>query len=94
VVDITCNVGRYDQRTFLIGGHPAIGAYFNATCTDVPNTVGWFAGLNQFGGNYLFYMYVDPIEAYNDGRSEVQKILDTVVFHPPTPSTQPATLSK
>jgi hypothetical protein len=77
-------VGRYDQQFFKIGSKDAIGAYFNASqCADIPDTVGWFAGLNQYGGNFLFYVYVDPIQAYNEGRGEIQKVLDTVVFRPP-----------
>src|SRR5258708_28479180 len=56
IVDISCNVGRYDQQFFKIGGKDAVGAYFNASqCADIPDTVGWFAGLNQYGGNFLFY---------------------------------------
>lgn len=88
VLDISCNVGRYDQRAFMVGGKVGVGAYYNASqCPDAPDTVGWFAGLNQFGGNYLFYVYIDPITAYNDGRGELQKILDTVVFRAPVPVT-------
>ena len=52
---------------------------------------GWFAGLNQYGGNYLFYVTIDPVEAYNDARPEVQKILDTVVFTQPGQATGAAT---
>ncbi len=84
VFDMTCNVGRYQQLTFTVGGQNAVGAYFNASqCPDTPDTVGWFAGLNQFGGNYLFYVYIDPVDAYNEGRAEVQKVLDSVQFHAP-----------
>ncbi|MEP7285750.1 MAG: hypothetical protein ABI947_08280 [Chloroflexota bacterium] len=94
VVGLMCNVGRYEQLTFTVGGQPGVGAYYNVSkCPDEPDTAGWFVGLNQFGGNYLFYTYVEPIEAYNEGRGDLQKILDTVVFHAPaaTPGGPPPT---
>jgi hypothetical protein len=87
VFDITCNTAQYGQRTFTVGGKTAIGTYFNASqCPNTPDTIGWFAVLNQFGGNYMFVMYVDPYSAYNDSRGDLQNILDTVEFHAPAAS--------
>jgi hypothetical protein len=87
VVDITCNMGHYGQRAFTVGGLPAVGEVFAASqCEGEPDTAGWFAGLNQFGGNFLFYVYFDPAPAYNSGRAEVQRILDTVTFRRPGPA--------
>jgi len=90
VLDLTCNVGHFGQRTLMIGGQQAIGEYFAASqCQGEPDTAGWFAGLRQGGGNFLFYAYIDPVQAYNQGRPEVQQILDTVVFRT-TSATRPA----
>ncbi len=90
ILDITCNVGHFGQRTLTIGAQQAIGEYFAASqCQGEPDTAGWFAGLRQPGGNFLFYAYIDPVQAYNQGRPEVQQILDTVVFHSPS-ATRPA----
>ncbi|MCC7446526.1 MAG: hypothetical protein IT324_03870 [Anaerolineae bacterium] len=90
VLDLTCNVGHFGQRTLTIGGQQAIGEYFAASqCQGEPDTAGWFAGLKQGGGTFLFYAYIDPVQAYNQGRPEVQQILDTVAFHTPS-ATRPA----
>jgi hypothetical protein len=85
IVDITCNVGNSGQRTdFSIGGQPAVGQYFSSSqCQGEPDTIGWFAGVHRFGGNFLFYMFVEPVEAYNVGRADLQMVLDTVVFKDP-----------
>ena len=90
VLDITCNVGHYNEQTFSIGGKPGIGAYYNASqCPGTPDTAGWFAGVNQFGVSYLFYVYIDPIDAYNDGRGDIQKMLDAIQFLQPTVAPAP-----
>ena len=84
VVDITCNVGTAGQRVFSLGEIEGIGTYFNINqCQGEPDTAGWFVGVSQHGRNYLFYAFIEPIEAYNDARAELQAILDTVVFEPP-----------
>jgi hypothetical protein len=81
VVEITCNVGTYEQRFFHIGNETGIGAYFNVTqCPNEPETVGWFAGVNVGSANYLFYAYIEPIQSYNEGRADLQNILNTVTF--------------
>ncbi len=94
VVDITCNVGNHSRGEFMVGGQPAYGEYFAAVqCQGEPDATGWFAGLNQYGGNFIFYVMIEPPEAYNNGRAEMQKILDTVVFRKPgeTPVGPPPT---
>jgi hypothetical protein len=87
VVDITCNVGHYGLNPRLtVGGLPAVGENFSASqCQGEPETVGWFAGVNQNGISILFYAYIEPIELYNDARGDLQKILDSVTF-PPIPT--------
>jgi hypothetical protein len=81
VVDITCNVGTSGESDFTVGGRPAVGTYFNITgCQGEPDTAGWFAGVTSEGGNLLFYAYVEPIEAYNDARGDLQTVLDSVRY--------------
>ncbi len=77
-----------------VGGIPAIGESFNAAqCQGERDTYGWFAGVNQYGTDFLFYVFIDPVQAYNGARGQVQQILDTVVFHPAAPgNSTPATL--
>jgi hypothetical protein len=92
VVDITCNVGTAGVRNFAVGGVQGVGTYFNINqCQDEPDTAGWFVGVNPFGHSYLFYIYIEPITAYNDARGDMQKLLDSVVFQQPTEVTVTAT---
>jgi hypothetical protein len=51
-------------------------------CPQLPDTRGWFVGLSAEGLNYVFYLFSDPIGAMDTGQSELQAILDTLVFHP------------
>lgn len=84
VVDITCNIGHYGQRRDLtVGKLPAIGESFTASqCADEPDAVGWFAGIRQFDVDYLFFVYIEPAEQFNDLKTDIQIILDTAVFSP------------
>jgi hypothetical protein len=94
VVDVTCNVGNHSRGEFKVGGQSAYGEYFAAVqCQTEPDATGWFAALNQYGGNFIFYVMIEPPQAYNNGRAELQKILDTVVFRNPvgTPIGPPPT---
>ncbi len=93
ILDITCNVGTTGQRAFSVGPVQGVGTFFNVTgCQGEPETAGWFVGVNQYGRNYLFYAYVEPVESYNDARGDLQKILDTVQFVAPATGTPaPAT---
>jgi hypothetical protein len=83
IVDISCNIHHYGMNTGLtVGKMRAIGEIFAVTqCQNEPDTVGWFVGTQQHGINYLFYIYVEPVEVYNEGRGDLQAILDSVVFH-------------
>lgn len=84
ILDITCNVGTTGQRMFSVGNVQGIGTFYNVTgCQGEPETAGWFVGVNQYERNYLFYAYIEPVDAYNDARGDLQKILDTVQFIPP-----------
>ncbi|MBL8133959.1 MAG: thioredoxin domain-containing protein [Anaerolineae bacterium] len=81
VVEQGCNVGTDLRRTYSIGGLQAAGTQFAAVdCPELPDTRGWFAGLRQYGLNFMFYAYAEPIEAMDTAEVELQAILDTVVF--------------
>jgi hypothetical protein len=92
IVDITCNVGTAEQRNFRLGGTlSGVGAYFNVNgCQGEPDTAGWFIGINIYGRSYLFYAFVDPLEAYTEGRADLQTILDSIRFIPPATATPTA----
>lgn len=81
VIEEGCNIGTDLRRDYGIGGLAAVGTSFAAVdCPQTPDTRGWFAGLNQFGLNYAFFMYADPIEAMDTGEGELQAILDSIRF--------------
>ncbi len=82
VFEPTCNIGTEPQRTFSVGGRPAVGTNFAAVdCPELPDTRGWFAGLTVNDVPFVFYVYADPLEAMaNSVPWELQAILDSVVF--------------
>ncbi len=81
VIEEGCNIGTDLRRDYSIGGLASVGTSFAAVdCPQTPDTRGWFAGLNQFGLNYAFFMYADPIEAMDTGEGEMQAILDSITF--------------
>lgn len=82
VLDASCTFGNYGHTTFTIGGQPAVGQLFQAAaCQDASSDVaGWYAGVHQAGINLLFYAYVQPVSAYNNGRADIQRVLDSVAF--------------
>jgi len=85
IVENGCNVGTDFERDYAynVGELAASGTQFAAVdCPDgLPDTRGWFAGVQQEGMNFVFYMYTEPITAM-DGSApdEMQAILDTVTF--------------
>lgn len=90
LLDVSCNVGTDQRRTFSVGNRDdAVGTFFQAIgCRGEPDTAGWFAGLHEQGGNYVFFAYVEPLEAFNPSIPTLQGILDSVAFHKlatPTP---------
>lgn len=91
VFDPKCNIGTDLKRDYRIGTLSAVGTQFAAvTCPEgAPDTRGWFAGLQDNGLNFIFYIYADPIDAMQTGQDELQAVLDTVRFHVPeaTPDT-------
>jgi hypothetical protein len=87
IAEITCNTADHGQRFFQLGKETGIGAYFNiAQCPNEPDALGWFAGIQQFGIKYLFYVYVEPPQAYDESRADLQSVLDTIVFKAPFPA--------
>ncbi len=90
VIDITCNVGTTGQTPLSVAGRAGVGTYFSVTqCQGEPDTAGWFVGVRVDNRNYLFYVYVEPVEAYNAARAQLQEILDSVRFLAPTPTAAP-----
>ncbi len=94
IVEQDCNIGTDLRREYSIGGLTAVGTQFAAvSCPELPDTRGWFAGLQQFNLNFVFYTFTDPIEAMDGAAaSELQRILDSVRFvepATPTPTTAP-----
>jgi protein-disulfide isomerase len=90
VIEERCNIGTDLRREYSIGGLTALGTSFAAVmCPEQPDTRGWFAGLQQFNLNFLFYVYTDPITAMDAAQSELQAILDTVRFVLPEATAAP-----
>jgi len=84
IIEQGCNIGTDLRRDYRIGLLPAVGTQFSAVdCPTTANTRGWFAGLNESGLNYVFYVYTDPIDAMAQAGEELQAILETVRFRPP-----------
>jgi hypothetical protein len=81
LVGYTCNLGVYDQQTFMVGGLEGIGAYYQAAdCVGENDTAGWFTTLRVHNDTYAFYVAVEPWDARTAQRGNLQAILDSVVF--------------
>jgi hypothetical protein len=81
ILEAGCNIGTDLRRDYRIGELAAVGTQFSAVdCPELPDTRGWFAGVNVGGYNFVFYVYSDPIEAMREADEELQAILDTVRF--------------
>jgi hypothetical protein len=92
IVEANCNVGTDLKRSFRVGNLSAVGTQFAAVdCPELPDTRGWFAGLQNDGLNFIFYVYGDPITVMDTSSGELQAILDTVLFTLPeaTPEASP-----
>jgi hypothetical protein len=84
IIEQGCNIGSDLRREYSIGGLTAIGTQFSAvTCPELQDTRGWYAGLQQNGLNFIFYVYAYPIATIDSARSELQAILDSVRFNVP-----------
>jgi hypothetical protein len=80
----SCNLGVYDQQTFMVGGLEGVGAYYQAAdCQGENDTAGWFATLRVYNGSFAFYVAVEPWNARTAQRDNLQAILDSVMFLPP-----------
>ncbi|GAB4551624.1 MAG: hypothetical protein OHK0023_18770 [Anaerolineae bacterium] len=91
LVDVSCNVGTTGQGVFQVGGVDGIGTFFNvAQCQGEPDTAGWFVGVRAHDRTYLFYAFIEPVEAYNAGRPQMQAILDSIEFLVPTMTPAPS----
>lgn len=91
VIESDCNIGVDVRRAYRVGLLSAEGTQWSAvSCkSGLPDTRGWFAGLNEQGVNFVFYVYSDPINAMDTSAGELQAILDTVRFHVETMTLTP-----
>lgn len=82
ILDSTCAVNIYGRNYYKVAGRDGIGQIFQTSaCQDNrPDIIGWYSGLWEGGKQFLFYSYVEPPNAFNNGRSELQAILNTVKF--------------
>lgn len=84
LVDAGCNPGTDVQREYRVGGQTATGTQFAIVdCPESADTRGWFAGLQEGGLNFVFYVYAEPLAAMDAAQAELQAILDSVVFQLP-----------
>ncbi len=83
VIESDCNIGVDVRRSYRVGLLSAEGTQWSAvTCkSGLPDTRGWFAGVQEKGVNFVFYVFSDPINAMDTSSGELQAILDTVRFH-------------
>jgi len=82
IVEQGCNIGTDLRRDYRVGGQSAAGTQFSAVnCPELPDTRGWFAGVQESGINFVFYAFANPIDAMTTGQDSLQNILDSVVFH-------------
>jgi hypothetical protein len=93
IVETDCNIGVDVRRSFRVGLLPAIGTQWSAvSCAEsgLPDTRGWFAGVQENGINFVFYVYGDPIAVMDTSSGELQAILDTVRFRVVAATATPA----
>jgi hypothetical protein len=93
LVEAGCNPGTDLQASFPVGDHIGSGARFVIVgCPESPDASGWFVGLREYGGNFVFFVYVEPdgdinapetIAAINTAETELQAVMDTIRFHQP-----------
>jgi hypothetical protein len=82
IIEQDCNIGTDLRREYSIGGMSAAGTQFSAVdCPELPDTRGWFAGVQESGVNFVFFMFADPIDAMTTGQEALQAVLDSVEFH-------------
>lgn len=87
VIEDGCNIGTDTRRDYAIAGGSGAGTEWAAVnCPELADTRGWFVGTQQFGLNYLFYAYVEPIdprgvtESEGLAREQLQTMLNSVEF--------------
>ncbi|MCA0455162.1 MAG: hypothetical protein LCI00_14400 [Chloroflexi bacterium] len=102
VIESDCNIGVDIRRTYRLGLLSAEGTQWSAvSCkSGLPDTRGWFAGVQDSGVNFVFYVFSDPITAMDTSSGELQAILDTVRFRvdtltltPPAPTPTAASVT-
>ncbi|MEO0563432.1 MAG: hypothetical protein AAF125_15085, partial [Chloroflexota bacterium] len=81
-------IGTAEEQTYTVGaGISGAGTRWSAVdCPELPDTRGWFVGTQQNNLNYLFYVYLDPIDPAGEtpeeqvSKAQLQAVLDSVTF--------------
>ncbi|MBN1963970.1 MAG: hypothetical protein JW910_04955, partial [Anaerolineae bacterium] len=83
LLDPSCNIGTDQARSFSVGGYDdAVGTYWQAiACQGEPDAGGWFAGLTEQGGNFVFFVGVEPPPSRDAAIPVLQGILDSITWH-------------
>jgi len=98
VVEQGCTVGTDLRRSYRIGLLSGTGTQFSAVgCPELPDTRGWFVGVQEKGLNFVFYVYVEGdavmssanLDAFRAASAELQAILDTARFRVPDGTATP-----
>jgi hypothetical protein len=78
----TCEIGLGgEQRDYQVGGLAAVGTIYSAVnCEGSTDIAGFFAVLEVGGGNFAFFVGVEPVTATDVGLPQMQAILDSIVF--------------
>lgn len=70
-----------ERRQYQVGGLEAVGTIYSVTeCPEVNDTAGFFAALEADGGNFAFFVGVEPVDTTDTGLPQIQAILDGVQF--------------
>lgn len=81
---IHCNIGvdLNNRQLFPVGQYEGTGTYYSAVdCGDAADIAGWFAALQVSGGNYAFYIGIEPVERVTQGLPYMQDIMDSISFN-------------
>lgn len=76
-----CNIGLDEQQEYPIGDAVGTGSIFSAvSCEEGEDIAGYFAGVEQQGGTYAFFMGVQPVDRVLEGLPFLRDIIASVRF--------------
>ncbi|MFP4323472.1 MAG: hypothetical protein ACLFTK_13555 [Anaerolineales bacterium] len=78
----TCQIGLSDEvREYRVGEREAVGTIYSAVnCANSPDMAGYFAVLQVGGGNFAFFVGVEPPDTVEQALPQMQTILESVEF--------------